>query len=540
MSGFVDRLRAELVLEVGGERLTFPAGNIKRLSVELLSYGFTATVEWWVVCQQKADEDTLFTHFQKPEEMEATLKLDRAYDVEGEQAEPLELKGLVRERWVHELVFESVEGRPVLRRRYRVLLEDRAAVLWRQHFPTGLWVDQSLQQVIEAHKPSGVTLTFAWEAASQAQPLYALGLGAEGNAASFLDFLHWVQEQQSAGLFCKPATGEYELREAKPEGGEAVELPRADVAELEVHYAERRRDKVSVLNSYVEASTKRKDVDNADKVEGVLHEVLLTSTIEDDITQRATLEGKRQRVAEPELHVRFQRYPSITLTPNGLYGFGQDWSDKLSTHGKQYRLYRLRLEARAESQEPTHRVGEVTNTYHMEVSAALELKEDPTFKRPAFVRPQWPFHAEGRVVSEVGEEEERTWQLHEDEETSLEYYRVKLPLWDKQLLVPYDPNLQPGHFFFPADKGARVLVALEFRRALLARFLEWRPGAKLAKETQGNHLLLGKKAQSETSLQHVYQDAKPLLRIKRTSDKDTQLIEISEGRLYLEAKEEEG
>ena len=31
----------------------------------------------------------------------------------------------------------------------------------------------------------------------------------------------------------------------------------------------------------------------------------------------------------------------------------------------------------------------------------------------------------------------------------------------------------------------------------------------------------------------------PLLRIKRTSDKDTQLIEVSEGRLFLEAREEE-
>ncbi len=537
MSPFVERLQAELTLKVGDKKLTFPAGDIKHLSVEVLSHGFRATVEWWVVCQQRTDEDTLFEHFQKPELMEAVLKVDRTYDREGGNAAPLELQGLVRERWLHERAFEEVEGQPVLQRRYRVLLEDRAAVLWRQHFPSGIWVDQSLQDVIEANKPQGVTLSFEWEGAKKKKPLHALGLGAEGNAASFLDFLHWVQERESAGLFCETATGKYALRDSKPSEGKAVELPREDVAELELHLPERRRDEVEVLNSFVDASTRRKKVDNADKVAQVQRQPLLTSSIEEDLNQRATLEGKRQRPAEPELLVRFRRYPSVTLTANGLYGFGGDWSQKLATHGKQYRLYRLRLEARAESEDPALNTGDSSNTYQLEVSAALELKADVTFKRPAFVPPQWPFHAEGRVVSEVGAEEELTWQAHEDEDTSLEFYRVKLPLWDKQLLVPFDPALQPGHFYFPADKGARVLVALDFRHARLARFLEWRPEAKLAKETQGNHLLLGLKAESKTSIQHVYEDEKPLLRIQRTSAKDTQLIEVSEGRLYLEAKE---
>jgi hypothetical protein len=535
---FVDRLKGELSLKVGEKTLTFPAGDIKRLSVDVTSYGFSATVEWWVVSQQSASEDELFEHFQKPDLMEATLTLDRAYDVEGETATPLVLKGLVDERWVRERAFPNLQDSPVLHRRYRVRMADRATVLWRQHFPTNVWVDQSLQEVIKANTPQGLTLAFEWEASTTKLPLHALGLGADDNAASFLDFIHWVQERASAGLFYDPAKDKYTLRDSKPEGGEAVELPEEDVAELEVHYPERRRDQVAVLNSYVDASTKKKDVENADKVEGVRREFLLTSSIEEDTNQRATREGKRQKVAEPELLVHFQRYPSVTLVPNGLYGFGEDWSAKLFTNGKQYRLYRLRLEARAESEDPTANLGDDTNSYHLEMTAALELESDVTFKRPAFVSPRWPFLVEGRVVSEVGEDDQRTYQSKEDEDTSLEYYRIKLPLWeDKQVLVPYDPNQQPGHFYFPADKGARVLLALHFQHVRFERYLEWRPGAKIPKETQGNHLLLGKKAESETSLQHVYQDDKPLLRILRTSDKDTQLIEVSEGRLFLEAKE---
>jgi len=536
--GFTDRLKAALVLKPKGKEFTVPAGNIKRLSVEAYSYGFSVSVEWWAVSQASASEDELFEHFVKKEPLEAALKLDRAYDTEGGNALGLELKGLVEERWVHERAFADVQDAPVLQRRYRVRFSDRATVLWRQHFPTGVWVDQKLQEVIEAHKPDGVDLSFQWEVAKTKRPLHTLGLGAEGNAASFHDFIHWLLARENAGIFYDAATGKYELSDSKPKGGKATELPRDDVAELEVCLPEPRRDHVAVLNSYVEAGTREKKVDNANKVETVRQEYLLTSPLESTLTDRATLEGQRQRSPEPELCIHFRRYPSVTLLLNGLYSFGADWSTKLYTNGKQYRLYRLELQARAELEDPADNLNDETNNYKMEMTASLELEADPTFRRPTFTRPAWPFYVEGSVVSEVGQEEELTYEAKQDSETSLEYYRVKLPLWDKEVLVPYEPHQQPGHFYFPADKGARVLIALDFRSAVLERFLAWRPGAKLPKESQGNHLLLGKKPESETSIQHIYQDSKPLLRILRTSDKDTQLIEVAEGRLKLQVKEE--
>ena len=190
---FVDRVKVELVLKLKNGEFSVPAGNIKRLSVEVHSHGFSATVEWWEVFQLSASEDTLFEHFTKKEPLEATLKLDRAYDIEGSTPEPLALPGLVAERSVHERAFSDVTDAPVLQRRYRVRIADAAAVLWSQHFPTGVWVDETLQQVIEAQAPQGVTLAFEWEAAKTKLPLHTLGLGAVDNAASFLDFVHWLQ-----------------------------------------------------------------------------------------------------------------------------------------------------------------------------------------------------------------------------------------------------------------------------------------------------------------------------------------------------------
>jgi hypothetical protein len=203
-----------------------------------------------------------------------------------------------------------------------------------------------------------------------------------------------------------------------------------------VRLPEPRRDQAAVLNSYVEAGTREKKVDNANKVEGVRQEYLLTSPLESPLTDRATLEGQRQRAPEPELCVHFQRYPSVTLLMNGLYSFGADWSTKLHTNGKQYRLYRLELQARAELEDPADNLDDETNSYQMEMTAALELEAETTFRRPSFTRPRWPFYVEGTVVSEVGQDEERTYEAQRDSETSLEYYRVMLPLWDQRGRVP--------------------------------------------------------------------------------------------------------
>ena len=85
-------------------------------------------------------------------------------------------------------------------------------------------------------------------------------------------------------------------------------------------------------------------------------------------------------------------------------------------------------------------------------------------------------------------------------------------------------------------KHARVLVALDFDRASVVEFLDWRPGARLPLESQGNHILLGKQKDDETSIRHVYEDAKPLLSIQRKKAEDVQLIKVSEGTIFIETK----
>jgi hypothetical protein len=105
-------------------------------------------------------------------------------------------------------------------------------------------------------------------------------------------------------------------------------------------------------------------------------------------------------------------------------------------------------------------------------------------------------------------------------------------------VTEYNPNLLPGHFYFPYFKKARVLLDMEFQAAWIKRFIEWRPGAQLPMDGQGNHLLLGKKEQDQTSISHYYQDNKPVLKVLRTKEKDTELIQFEEGIMILQTKEE--
>jgi hypothetical protein len=75
---------------------------------------------------------------------------------------------------------------------------------------------------------------------------------------------------------------------------------------------------------------------------------------------------------------------------------------------------------------------------------------------------------------------------------------------------------------------------LEFDSARIRSFLDWRPGGRLPTDSQGNHILVGKEdAKNQTSIRHVYVDAKPQFIIERIMGSDHQLIKIDEGGIHM-------
>jgi hypothetical protein len=117
---------------------------------------------------------------------------------------------------------------------------------------------------------------------------------------------------------------------------------------------------------------------------------------------------------------------------------------------------------------------------------------------------------------------------------------VTVPLWNKTVSVPGEPIHFPGEFYYPPYKNERVLVALYFDRAELHRYLDWGENVRTPQDGQGDQLLLGKNKTNQTSLTHDYQDNKPVWRMHRVLDKDTETIRIAEGTLLMQTKEEPG
>ncbi|WP_437308005.1 hypothetical protein [Sorangium sp. So ce388] len=537
---FVDRLTATLELTTGGETFSIKAGDLKRFELDIAPWGFEGSASFALVAIAAQSEDELFAKFIEKDLVEVSLKVARAFDEVEEKATSMTVKGVVTDRSVVERAFPDVAGTPVLRRQYSIRFEDRGAALLRQHRPTALYVDKSLKELIEANKPDKVTIEHQWSAGEAKRPVLSLGLGVDGNDASFRDFLFWLLHRENAGFYYDSVGDKYRIVSRKPEGGEAKPLRRSAVASIEARFPPLRRDAASVLNASTEAATKKKDIANEKGAQGVRTDHLIRSSIASHLDDRVTLETARAKQREPEAVVSLRVFPTTPLLPSMKVTLDDGFGKNVYQHKKTYRVVSTRIRAEAERQEATEDNGEESNAYRIDHELCLELTSDPVFRFPGFRRPVWPFHVEGKILSEAGDEEHGTYQIYQEAETLLDVYKVKVPLWDdEKVIVPFEPLYQSGHFYFPAYKDERVLLELHFDRARICAFLDWRPGARLPADAQGNHILVGKGDKDQTSIRHVYADGKPQLTIARSMDKDQQVITISEGTIRFETQEKQ-
>jgi hypothetical protein len=261
------------------------------------------------------------------------------------------------------------------------------------------------------------------------------------------------------------------------------------------------------------------------------------------VDERVAREKARHVAPPPMLEVVFGRLPTVTFRAGSLIDFtSKTWPDGIFQK-KGVGVYRVRsyhIQGKAAGELRLY--GDVPFAdFHIEADATLELKTDVRPHLPAYVEPLEPVHIEGKIVSEQGAKKEETYQIYRDKVTSLDEYKVIVPLFaGKHVFVEFNPNLFPGHFYFPAFKDAKVLLSLWLREARIKRFLDWRPLARLPMDGQGNHIVMGLTEQSRTTVSHIYVDNKPVLNVKRLCDVDTQYMKLEEGTMTIEVKEDKG
>lgn len=539
MSRFSSDLAITLSFRLAGQTHTIPAGDVKSLTLNLYSYGFDGNISFMVASEGATD--AIFTPFTTNSDLiELSLQVEIYVTPADTPSTPLLLKGLVTQRSFSEQTLTNVlpSQALMLNRHYQLTFADPAQVLWKQHYPCDLQVDTDLKTLITAHTSAKIKLTYDWPALEVVYPVLALSLGAATNQASFYDFLLWLVDTQNGVFSYDFATHEYALTASKTPPGTAQSLDAFEIAKFGVDFPEVLRFQANVLNAYSE-SPKITAVSNSQQASPMRRDYIARYPIAADMQSRVTLETNRFKQCSHEVWVKYQKFQLHITPPGQIVDFKGStvWNSALFVQANTYRVKTWRLQASWFKQ------GEVPgySIYDMEQELRLETSTESAVALPSYTLPVYPFFVEGKIVSEQGEETDSSYQFYTDEQTSVVYYQVKIPLWDnKKVRTAYQPNLDTGQFYFPPYKNARVLVGLHFNSAFIAEFLDWGAGTALPLDSQGNQLVMGKSTTSHNIIKHTYVDSKPELQIQRTQDKDTELLQFSTGYIILQTQEQEG
>lgn len=537
---FVDDLAIKLTLTIAGQATVIPEGQVKSLELSLHSYGYEGRISFVVSNEQTSD--TLLTPFTQQGLIEVALVVGTYIKPQDAESQTLTLKGIATERGFteHALADGDLSQNPVLYRHYRVSFADPAQALWQQHYPCDLLVNATLKTLIGNHAGQKITLSYAWSALDTQYTMLALPLGAEANRASFYDFVMWLTNTQGGVFTYDTAANSYKFSSAKDASGTPLALDFLDVQSHSVELPAVLRYQPKVLNAYSE-DPQTKPITNEQKVDPIRHDYIARYPVAADLNARVTLETTRFVQRKPEVRVQYQRFPLKVSPPGGLVKFsGPGWLSTLFVNGKNYRVRDWQLKAHSAEQELTMDHNMPYARYEMDLGLLLESSDETWVSLPPFVAPHYPLLVEGKVVSDQGEDTDSTFSNVQDQNTSLTYYEVSIPLWSNlKIRAPFEPKLTMGQFYFPYYKNERVLMALNLTTANIIEFLDWRNGAALPVDTQGNQLVMGKSTTNQTSMQHSYVDQKPEFQVLRKNASDTELLKMSEGSILLQTQEEQ-
>lgn len=531
---FDQDLAVTLVLTVGATSVTVPGGHMKNFKAELHSYGFQASVHFWLLTEY----DTLYSEFVKPDLMSVKFVI-KAYYEQPEVPPAITLQGLVAKKTLAQTILYDVQAQPVLVNHYSVDFVDPARLLWMQHFPCHLMVNSTMNSMLEAHKGEKITLSYDFAPLDVQHPIIMVGLGDQANRASFYDFVMWYVCHHNGVWSYDSVNNSYKISTAKQDVGTQQLLARRHLLGFDVYFPGPPRADVQMLNHFTE-NVQKKTITNAQSVAGIRCDLLLCHPIPSEWSARETLETGRLQVAEAGIRCYFADFPQCNFHPGCLLGFESELGTQFFAANKVYRVFRVTVDGHAhDDQAILSKMETPVNGYDMSLIVESELQADATNLYPPFKVPHYPVHVQGKVVSEIGATTDETYQIYQDSNTSTDVYKIEIPLWDNiQVIAPYMPYQFSHHFYFPLFKKSRVLVAFDLHSAKIAEVLDWRANARLPMDGQGNHVLFGWSDQSQTSLRHTYANQLPTFSVKRKQAKDTELVEMKEGSIVLETKEE--
>ncbi|MFO0660556.1 MAG: hypothetical protein U0165_12100 [Polyangiaceae bacterium] len=534
MNPFTDRLRFTLAVFLEAGTVNFTSGAFETLELDMDVYGFSGSVQVYVSTEQEADP--LFDAFVSDSLLKVTLTVTGCLlDGTDQENVPISINALVVEKWMYEEVSDDLAGSPVVGRSYRMKLADAAKALWTHHHPTELKSSATVGAFLQQYTPAGITLTLDWPKLTEEQEIVCVAT--EPGVVSFYDWLIWYIDRYGGVLELDASASTYRIGEKKTRPSRPNPLEKEHVHSIEVVRPEPPRHVSHVLNAYSEGAT-NEALTNDLVIGSARRDFVVITPLTSEVDRRKKIEADKLFTPGDELIVDFLRFPPLLYLPGSFYELDEEFSKKLHTTGKKFRLVELHIRATADEGDEVPELDDETGPFDASIWMRLEHASSLSRRLPTYRPPRYPVVVEGKIVSEGGQTEDRTWMTLAGANDSITRYSVDIPLWNCKIVAPFKPVDFPGHLFFPAYKAERVLVELGFESAEISAFLDWAANARTPMDLQGNRIAFGHRDVDGTILDHSYVNNQPVLTLARTFGNDLQKIEVKEGTIFIEVKED--
>jgi hypothetical protein len=547
-----DRLEITLTLQIKGESYIIPCGNVKNLELDCQYYGFSGALGFSIP-EDGSRVDKLLKPFTTEDLIEVALSIAPVIPPPVDNPPlPLILNGIVTKKTLQEELYLQTKDIDVYYRHYKIWFADAAQVLWKQHFPCELFVEESMESVFKQQLTPQIKLDMTLPAMKLKHPMICLGLGLDDqynngsrqdyNDASFYDFVLNYVNTHHAHLQYDYSKQSYSITEERVKPQASKTFPSMEILSITTQWEDTQRYQIQLLNALVD-KPKMETINNLQAVEGIRHDVLMREPVADKVNsykdKAAACLAAKQELQE----IQFSTWPVVTFAPG--YDFSVDkktWGKDPFFTNKKYRAFQILIKADIESEAAEHQIQNDTNAVYnlcYQVMAEPETSQYP--RLPEVKLAAYPVQVEGQVISTVGDEtkKDKTYDLVRHQVTQRDQYKIKIPLWDKVILIEEEPDRMHPRFYFPYDRDDKLLIDLYCYKGQVSRVLDWGLRTKLAQKTQGNHVLFGKNDKNETSMSHIYEGENPVLHIKRLKEEDNEHIKLKDGTLILETNWED-
>lgn len=540
-------LNLEFRLEIEGKSVTVLSTHIESVSLDLHSYGFTSTIQ--LISFDNSDLDELFSPSNVPKVTKAEISFK---PVDQKQTDPLlELKGLVTKKSVKriDLIGEKEQSKKI----YEVTFSDCAKVEWEQHFPTNIYVDETMKTIIDEHKTTDISIDYNFPPLEKTHPILAFSLPYKHGASpelqtTFYSFLTWYLQRENGIWSYDYHSHSYAISDKKESDGEPFKIFEDYILPPTYIFPEGLRYNIKTIKH----SPTLADVENVvikDAFEAIrkdsiepLNPADFLNLHHDEVKSLTTSEEAEVRLEVTQL---FKDFHIDKLIPGALVEFRgnpqeKTWPSDDFYKGQVFRTRALRL--RSYKLDVSEKSPTTVEPYRIALTALLEQKTEAFVERPPFNPPSFPFSIHGTVFSNIGDPKQTTYETVPGEEGPQLYYLVTVPLAGegKKLIVPFIPDFMTGQYYFPFCKGEKVVLSMSFQCAKIERILNWQPLAQLPRGVQGNQIVLASEgADKYTIMRHEFEDLKrSVFTIQQSSSSEqSQTVQIQEKDITIAVQE---